>query len=115
MDGRYGLPSGHLEKDETLKDALIREVQEEVGLKMDPTDLTFYHVMHRNEKAIRNFEYIDFFFKLEYWQGEPRNNEPEKAAHIKWFDLNSLSENIVPNVKAAIEYYRSKLLFSEFS
>jgi len=115
MDGKYGLPAGHLEKDETIKDALIREVQEEIGLKIRSTDLTFYHVMHRHEKAIGNFEYIDFFFKLEYWQEEPINNEPEKAEHIKWFDLDSLPENIIPNVEAAIKNYRGKLVFSEFS
>lgn len=115
MDGHYGLPAGHLKKDETIKNALIREVHEEIGLKINSTDLTLYHVMHRNEKTIGNFEYIDFFFKLEYWQGKPRNNEPEKAAHIKWFDLDSLPKNMVPNIKAGIEYYRSKLIFSEFS
>ena len=71
--------------------------------------------MHRHEKKIENFEYIDFFFKVEYWEGEPKNNEPDKADHIKWFDLNSLPTNIIPHIKASIMCYKNKLIFSEFS
>lgn len=113
-DGNYGLPAGHLEKNETLKEAVIREVKEEVGLDIEESNLSFYHVMHRNEKS-DNSEYIDFFFKVEYWETEPKNNEPDKSEKIEWFDLDSLPENIVPNVKAAIQYYRNKLIISEFS
>jgi 8-oxo-dGTP pyrophosphatase MutT (NUDIX family) len=115
MDGNYGLPAGHFEKGEELKTALIREVSEEVGIVVDSANLTLYHVMHRNEKKIDNFEYVDFFFKVEYWEGEPKNNEPGKAEEVKWFDLDSLPKNMVPNVKAGINYYRSKIFFSEFS
>lgn len=115
MDGNYGLPAGHQEKNEMIKEALIREVKEEIGLDVEQTNLTFYHVMHRNEAGTNNFEYIDFFFKIEYWEGEPKNNEHEKHGGIKWFDLDSLPENIVPNVKGGIECYRSKIIFSEFS
>lgn len=114
MDGQYGLPSGHLEQGETVKEALVREVKEEIGIELDETNLNFYHVMHRNKKGAEDRDYVDFFFKVEYWVGEPTNCEPDKCAHIKWFDLDELPHNIVPNVKAAIQYYRSKLIFSEF-
>lgn len=115
MDGRYGLPAGHLEKDEELKEALVREVKEEVLLKIDPSNLTLCHVMHRNEKKTDNFEYVDFFFRLEYWEGEPKNGEPDKSENLEWFDLDSLPDNVVPNVKAGIDYYKNKIYFSEFS
>lgn len=112
MDGMYGLPAGHLEKNEELKEALVREIREEVGLTTDPSNLTLYHVMHRNKKD--NFEYMDFFFRVEYWEGEPSNNELHKAEHVKWFDIDALPENIVPNVKSGIECYKNKIFFSEF-
>lgn len=113
-DGSYGLPQGHLEKGETIKEAMQREIREEVGLTIDQTDLTFYHVMHRNEKGAGDREYLDFFFKIEYWQGEPVNAEPEKSEKIGWFDLDKLPANILPNVKSALNCYRSRIIFSEF-
>lgn len=112
MDGKYGLPAGHLEKEETIKSALMREIEEEVGLKVEESNLTLYHVMHRSGKD--DYEYVDFFFKVEYWEGEPKNNEPEKAERIQWFDKDSLPLNIIPNVKAGIEYFKNKMFFSEF-
>lgn len=112
MDGYYGLPSGHLEKEETLKAAIVREVQEEVGLTINETDLSLYHVMHRKD-PISKLQYIDFFFKIGYWQGEPKNNEPEKSDHIKWIYIDNLPDNVIPNVKAAIEFYKGKIGFSE--
>lgn len=113
MDGYYGLPSGHLEKEESLKEALIREVQEEVGITVTETNLVLYHVMHRVD-PISKMQYIDFFFKVEYWSGELINNEPEKSEHIKWFYMDRLPDKTVPNVKNAIEFYKGKLFFSEF-
>lgn len=115
MDGCYGLPSGHVEESETLKSALVREVKEEIGLDIDETTLTFYHVMHRNKKAVGDRDHVDFYFKVEYWTGEPINTEPTKCDSIQWFDLDDLPDNIVPNVKVAMQYYRSKLIFSEFN
>lgn len=114
QDGNYGLPSGHLEKGETIKKALIRELIEEVKLSVEETNLSFYHVMHRNEIKDKNYEYVDFFFKVEYWAGEPVNAEPAVHGGVKWFDLDQLPENIVPNIKAAIEHFKAKIGFSEF-
>lgn len=37
-------PSGHLEEGESVVDGAIREVNEEVGVTIDPSDLTFVHV-----------------------------------------------------------------------
>ncbi len=112
MDGFYSLPAGHLETGERLVQAVVREAHEEIGLDLQETDLTLYHVMHRQNAEVKS-EYIDFYFKVAYWIGEPVNNEPEKCEHIKWFPLEALPHKIVPSVKAAIEFYKGKLFFSE--
>ena len=113
MDGYYGLPAGHLEKNEEIKETVIREAEEEVGIKINPDDLIFIHVMHRHEEG--NFEYIDFYFSLDRWEGDPVNNEPNKASKVEWFDLHALPKNTIPNVRAAIAHYLSHIIFSEFS
>ena len=112
MDGFYSLPAGHLERGERLLQAVVREAHEEIGLDLQETDLTLYHVMHRQNAEVKS-EYIDFYFKVAYWIGEPINSEPEKCEHIKWFPLEALPHKIVPSVKAAIEFYKGKLFFSE--
>jgi 8-oxo-dGTP pyrophosphatase MutT (NUDIX family) len=35
-DGNYGLVSGHVESNETLREAMVREAAEEVGLTLLP-------------------------------------------------------------------------------
>jgi ADP-ribose pyrophosphatase YjhB (NUDIX family) len=111
-DNYYGLPSGHINKNETIFKATLREINEEIGIKAKPENLIFVHVMHRHEKD--NFEYVDFFFVLKKWQGKPINNEPKKSSHIKWFNIDTLPKNIVPNIKTGIDNYRKKIFFSEF-
>ena len=39
MNGYYGMVSGHLEKNESLKQAMVREAFEEVGIIINEEDL----------------------------------------------------------------------------
>jgi mutator protein MutT len=109
QDGNFGLPSGHLEQGETLTGALIREMKEEVGIKIVENNIKFVHIMNRQTN------YISIFFLIENWLGEPQNMEPEKCSEIKWFDINNLPENMVPSVKFAIENYQKGILLSDFN
>jgi len=38
MDGYYGLPAGHIEDGETLTAGTVREIAEEIGLVIKPSD-----------------------------------------------------------------------------
>lgn len=112
MDGMYGLPAGHLEKGETLAEATIREIHEEAGVEVSESDLEFKHVSHRNEAG--NFEYMDFYYIVRKWNGEPRIAEKDKADDLRWFDLDDLPENIAPNVKMGILAVFGTKVLSEF-
>lgn len=46
-DGNYSLPAGHVENDESLTRAASREIFEEIGIRIKPTNFTLVHVMHR--------------------------------------------------------------------
>lgn len=108
-DGKYGLPSGHVEDDETIADGMCREIAEEVGLKIGKKDISLVHIMHRKEADIR----VDFFFIINKWSGEPENTEPHKCDDLDWFAVDNLPKNIVGYVKEAIENYQKNLLYSE--
>lgn len=111
MDGYYGLPSGHLDGNETAREGGAREIKEEIGININPLDLKVVHIMHR--KAEKD-ERIDFFMETEKYDGEIQNCEPEKCAELKWFPLDDLPENIIPYIKEALNNYKSGIFYSEF-
>jgi mutator protein MutT len=111
-DGQYDLPSGHIEAGETVREAGAREAKEEVAVTILPTDLKLVHMMHRHgEKADR----IECFLRVEKWDGEPFNNEPDKCDDVQWFPLNGLPSNMIAKAKQALEQSLAGSNYSEFN
>lgn len=96
-DGDFGMPSGHLEDDESLDECIIREAKEEIGITVN--EVEFLVVVHTHD------DYLDFMFRAVKWEGEIINCEPEKCAEMEWFSLDTLPENITPEIKAGIKTY----------
>lgn len=101
MDGKLGLPSGHVDGDEPAELAMVREAQEEAGVTLRPEDLRLVHTMHRKAEE-GTHEYIDLFFETTEWEGEPTNMEPEKCSELLWADPEELPEDMIPAVHAAL-------------
>jgi len=110
MDGHYSVPAGHLDGNELVRMAGVREAHEEIGVWIDPAELVFAGVFHRNEGAER----VDFFFHVRNWNGEPVNAEPEKCDELRWADFDALPENTVPYVRRAIQNFQAGIPFEEF-
>ena len=90
--------AGHVEQDESVLIAAVREAEEELGVVISVADLVPLSVMHRtggNHDPID--ERVDFFFTCRVWTGEPQRMEPEKAAALEWFPLASLPTPVVPH------------------
>ena len=47
MDGYWAVPAGHVERGESVLAAAVRELKEEVGIDVDPSDLQPVTAMHR--------------------------------------------------------------------
>ena len=109
-DGSYSFPAGHLDGGETVKQTMVREVAEEIGVILKPGDLELVHVMNRK---IPNNERVDFFFTAKQWQGVPKNMEPERCDDLQWFELNNLPPNIIPYIKQAIDSVLNNTIYSE--
>jgi 8-oxo-dGTP diphosphatase len=109
-DGEYSVPAGHLDGNETVLAAGIREAYEEIGVQIKEDDLVFSSVMHRKEGDER----VDFFVHVLAWQGEPDNKEPEKCDELCWVNINNLPENTIPYVRKAIQNYFNAVKFDEF-
>jgi len=101
-DGRYSVIAGHLDGDEEVITAAVREAREEAGIEIAPEDLTVVGVMHRKS----NDERVDFFLVATRWSGEISIAEPEKCDDLAWHDLDHLPGTVIPYVRRALDNYR---------
>ena len=113
MDGFWAFPGGTLEEIETLDQALIREIKEEVNLDLNAIDLNLSHVLlhYDNTKSIEKFGY---YFSATAWTGELKNNEPHKHSAVEWFALDALPENATPWTIQALHGYKNKFRYSQY-
>lgn len=109
-DGKYSVIAGHLDGDEQVAAAAIREAREEAGIEIAPHDLHVVGVMHRKSDDER----VDFFVTAEQWVGQITNREPHKCDRLDWFELDRLPENVIPYVRRALENYRQGHWFDSF-
>jgi 8-oxo-dGTP diphosphatase len=108
-DGKYTLPAGHVEENETIKEAAIREAFEETGVVINPEALKLIHVMYRKS----NFPYVEFYWECTQWLGEITNNEPEKCKELSFYSLQTLPQNISTNIKPILHRKLDEVNFSE--
>jgi len=99
MDGHWAAAAaGHVEAGESVLVAAVREATEELGITVEPADLVPLCAMHRTAAPHGPVdERVDFFFECRRWSGEPRLQETDKSADLRWFDLAGLPEPVVPH------------------
>ena len=113
-DGEYSFPAGHLHgEDETLRQAMVREAKEEVGIEVDLADLELVHVMHRRQREPTNERRVNLFFMARKWKGEPKIMEPNKCDDLQWFELDKIPNNTISYIKQAINCFRNSITYSE--
>ncbi|HJP96588.1 MAG TPA: NUDIX domain-containing protein [Candidatus Saccharimonadales bacterium] len=113
-DGEYGVPTGHIEDGEPASGAAIRKAEEEVGVKIRMSELRLVHVMHRSSGSDKTKDYIDFYFLVLNFAGEPINKIPRQCSDLKWVKWNELPTNTVPEVRYALERIKEDKIYSEF-
>lgn len=94
-NGRWAMPAGAMELDESVYECLVREVEEESGLLVE--DATLFAVWSNPAKmSIRTefgdpYQLINFVFRVDAWSGE-LVKETEETIDAGFFDLNALPE-----------------------
>lgn len=115
-DGQYSLVAGHLDGEETFREAMVREAKEEAGITFTPDQLKVVHVMNRyqpsNSKHLR--ERIDIFLQAETWEGEPKNMEPHKCDDLDWFPIDNTPEKTMPFINHFLANFKQNNFYSEF-
>ena len=106
-NGKWDLPKGGTEKNETMEETAIREVEEETGvtgLKISNKLQKTYHIFKRNGR---------YKLKVTYWyemqtdfNGTPQGQEDEgieKVAWIKPEEIPTVLANSYENIKLLFE------------
>ena len=80
-------PAGHLEKNETIVNAVIREVKEETGLVFLPLSLISIHQLFLNSSS---------FFRFNFYGEVDNNSKPfsneKQILKISWLDESYLEK-----------------------
>lgn len=94
-DGNYSVIAGHLNGNETIKEAMIREDLEEANITIDDKHLKIVGVMHRKDGD----ESIDYYLYTNKFSGNIRIMEPNKYDDLAFYKLDNLPDNIIPYIK----------------
>jgi len=106
QDGWYMMPGGHVDEGESVIHAAVRELKEELDIVVDPEDLKFKLV-----KPEKN--HISFFFEIIKYQGEIKNNEPEKHGDLRFLPVSC--PEIYPSIAREIEAIQKNEMFLEMA
>ena len=105
-DGYFALPAWHIEKNETPLEALVKEMDEEIGIGVDLWATKLIHIWHRfspQETTDEVRQYFSFFFEIGEYSGSPYNKEPEKSSGIHWIDWKNEEKIQFREIFARIE------------
>ncbi|MBM3234168.1 NUDIX domain-containing protein [Candidatus Pacearchaeota archaeon] len=99
--GTWAFPGGHLELFEDYETCILREIEEETGLKIE--------IIDKNPVAVTNDffpegkHYITLFIKAKWISGEAEVKEKEKCEEWKWFSWDNLPSLLFTPVKNLIK------------
>ncbi len=104
--GWWSKPGGGVKFGEKVKEAMIREMKEELDIEVEIIGY-LPHTDHIITKETNEDEqhWVAFNFIAKIINGQPKNMEPHKCDKIGWFPLDKLPEKITQTTKEPVENY----------
>ncbi len=106
--GKWGVPAGKVEIDEPLKDAAVRELFEETGIRLeDPSQIEYIKPLYIRKPDV-SYVYHMFKLKLPYAPDICLSGEHQNYA---WTDPQDLEKMpLMAGAEQALQNYRASLL-----
>lgn len=84
--GKYAIPGGFLDRDETTAQATLRELKEETGYTGKIKFL--FQIVDNPNRPKEDRQNVDFRYVVEVIEGEKKDNN--EVSEIEWFDIDQL-------------------------
>lgn len=104
LAGQWEFPGGKIELGEQPKDALQRELYEELGIKADIGDLKMTWTHSYPEVGI-----LLLFFEVLFWKGEPK---PVHHTELRWVTFEELEKLEIPEANRKLLPMIKKFILS---
>ena len=105
----HGVPGGHWESGETLKEGGVREVREESGVECANLKLVSLYDFYRADKKK---SYVTVGMKADYVSGDLVNLQEEGRLDWAWYSSDEASKlNLFPADRVLIERYLSGVIY----
>jgi mutator protein MutT len=103
----WGLPAGKIEEGEDPRQAAVREVEEEVGIKLDPKKLQEVVEAYLEVDGLR---YLFHAFRVRLEKAPTIRLEPQAHTEAKWLTIEeALKLPLIVGGGEILKYYQSKI------
>lgn len=100
----WDFPGGHIKVGETIKDAVIREVEEETGYSIEPIRLlgVYDNIMKDESSNKVKAHLVDIIWIARVVSGTLDSKKDESIKQTKWFPLTNLKNLVMPPIALQI-------------
>lgn len=103
--GCWSLPGGKVEYMETVENAVIREINEELGI-----DIVIERLLCVTNHIIQseNVHWVAPTFVAHIVNGKVQNKEPHALQEVQWFPIDDIPDNSTLTTEYALERLKDK-------
>lgn len=104
--GCWSIPGGTVEYGESVEEALIRELEEELSIEVEIVGLlrVTNHILKEGPT-----HWVSPAFLVRHISGSPCNMEPDYHEDMRWYPIHSLPSNITMTASLALKSYLDKV------
>jgi len=106
--GTWTMPGGKLDFGEDLKEAAIREVLEETGIKLKKENLKFISLTN---DIVSDAHFVTAGFLCQEFEGEAKVMEPDEITKWQWFNIDDLPKPMYFPSEKILKNYLDKEIY----